>query len=119
MSGSTLPDDLRGLGYCLTDEGEGQRIFLGSVVQKFALTSSGALEPITPGSARQVGEVQRHAEIARARRYETQFPLMSCSWAILECRLLTTGYIITYFSFRLVFVFAHRQPRHRRKQNCG
>ena len=48
---STLPAELlRGAGYDLREDGEGQRILAAAIVQEFTLSSSGAFELMTEGS---------------------------------------------------------------------
>ena len=47
---STLPAELRGAGYDLREDGEGQRILAAAIVQEFTLSSSGAIELMTEGS---------------------------------------------------------------------
>jgi hypothetical protein len=66
---SGLPAELRAMGYDLQPSGTGERILAGTIVEKMTLTSSGAFEPMTEGSTRQVADVRRHAGIVRVLRY--------------------------------------------------
>jgi len=52
--GSTLPDELRGLGYNVTETGEGERILPTTIIEKFVAGVDGAREPLTTGSTRTV-----------------------------------------------------------------
>jgi hypothetical protein len=74
LPGSTLPDELTELGYAVTEIGEGQRILPGSIVERFSLTSSGALEPVAEGSTKAVALLQEHAGIVGVLRYRFQLP---------------------------------------------
>jgi hypothetical protein len=69
LPGSTLPAELRELGYKLKPEPEGERILPAAIVQEFTLTSSGAYELATPGSTKPVAQTLRHAGIVRVMRY--------------------------------------------------
>jgi hypothetical protein len=66
---STLPDELRTLGYDVTEIGEGQRILPHTITQRLTLTSSGAFELLTEGSTKPVAEIRTHAGIARVMRF--------------------------------------------------
>jgi hypothetical protein len=47
LPGSTLPDELRGLGYTVEADGEGQRILTNAITQQFAIGAGGELEAVT------------------------------------------------------------------------
>jgi hypothetical protein len=49
--------------------GEGERILPAAITQKFVLSSSGALEPLTTGSTRRVATTVTHAGICAVERY--------------------------------------------------
>lgn len=72
--GSTLPDDLRGLGYVLTVIGETERIIPGTVIEKFVLGDDGTMQPLVAGSTRPVAQTLVHAGIARVKRYAFGMP---------------------------------------------
>src|SRR6516164_2603222 len=59
----SLPAELRAAGYNLRRDGEGQRILGSAIVQELTLTSSGAYEPLAPGSTKPVAQDLRHAGI--------------------------------------------------------
>jgi hypothetical protein len=75
LPGSTLPDELRQFGYDVTEIGEGQRISSAPIVEKLALTSSGAFELLTPESTKLVAQIRTHAGIARVMRYRFSFTM--------------------------------------------
>lgn len=62
---STLPDELRGLGY----ECESERILPAAIVERFTRRGDGELEPLTSGSTKPIAETRRHAGITRVKRY--------------------------------------------------
>lgn len=51
------------LGYDVREDGEGQRILTGVIVEKLTLTSCGVFEALTEGSTMPVAETRRHAGI--------------------------------------------------------
>jgi hypothetical protein len=59
----------RGLGYDVTEIGEGQRILATPIEERLTLTSCGVLELLTEGSTKPVAQVRTHAGIARVMRY--------------------------------------------------
>lgn len=69
LPGSTLPDDLRWLGYKLTEIGETERILATAIIESFAAGADGALEPLTTGSTRPVALTVTHAGIVKVQRY--------------------------------------------------
>jgi hypothetical protein len=69
LPGSLLPDQLRALGYRVQADGTGQRILAHAVVERFARTSSGALEPLSEGSTQAIAEVSTHAGICAVDKY--------------------------------------------------
>ena len=69
LPGSTLPDDLRQLGYDAINTGDGERILAHAIGQRLMLTSSGAFEEVTEDSTKAVALVRTHAGIARVLRY--------------------------------------------------
>jgi hypothetical protein len=66
---STLPDDLRGLGYDVIAAGDGERILPHRIVERFVRRADGKLEPLTAGSTKPIAEVRTHAGIVKVRRY--------------------------------------------------
>jgi hypothetical protein len=71
---STLPDDLRKLGYVVTETGEGERILSGAIVEIFVAGPGGELVPLTEGSTGPIAEVRRHAGICRVLRFAFDLP---------------------------------------------
>jgi hypothetical protein len=69
LPGSTLPDELRELGYDVREAGEGQRLMANAIVQKLALTSSGAFEERAEGSTKPLAQIRTHAGIVKVERY--------------------------------------------------
>ncbi|NPV22130.1 hypothetical protein [Bradyrhizobium aeschynomenes] len=65
LPGSTLVGELTEAGYELTSTGEGERIVLGQIVQRFATTSSGMFEAVTTSSTRPTVLTTKHAAIAQ------------------------------------------------------
>lgn len=49
---STLPDDLRSIGYAVVKTGEGERILPSAMAQQFVTGPGGELEPLATGSTR-------------------------------------------------------------------
>jgi hypothetical protein len=70
LTESTLPDDIRSLGYHLTELPEGERILHSAIVQKFGSGPDGRLETLTTGSTRPVAMTLKHAGIVKVQRYE-------------------------------------------------
>jgi hypothetical protein len=48
------PDDVRKLGYDVTEIGEGERILATAIVERFVIRADGELEPVTEGSTKQI-----------------------------------------------------------------
>jgi hypothetical protein len=69
LPGSTLPDDLRGFGYDVRDDGKTERILHAAIVERFARRAGGELEPLTPGSTERVAPTVTHAGIVKTRRF--------------------------------------------------
>ncbi len=72
--GSTLPADVSGLGYEVTETGEDERILGGAIVEKFVARANRKLKPLTEGSTGQVAHTVTHAGICRVRRYRFDIP---------------------------------------------
>jgi hypothetical protein len=68
LPGSALPEELRKLGYDVTETGEGERILPAAIVERFVRRADGELEPLTPGSTAVVAETRAHAGIVTVRR---------------------------------------------------
>jgi hypothetical protein len=66
---STLPDEMRGLGYDITEIGEGQGLLAAPIEERLTLTSCGVFEPLTLGSTKPVVQIRTHAGIAWVLRY--------------------------------------------------
>ena len=64
-----MPDQFRALGYRVESAGTGQRILHSAIVERFARTSSGALEPFSEGSTKPVAEVRMHAGITSVDKF--------------------------------------------------
>jgi hypothetical protein len=60
--GSTLPDELRELGYDVREIGEGERILSGAIIERFTMTLCG-------GSTKPVASAVVHAGIITVDRY--------------------------------------------------
>jgi hypothetical protein len=69
LPGSTLPDELRKVGYDVTEIGEGKRILPTAIVEKFVTRAGGELEPPTKGSTRPIMSTVTHAGIVKVKRY--------------------------------------------------
>jgi hypothetical protein len=69
LPGSTLPDELRDLGYDLHDAGEGERILPAAIVERFTKNADGTLGPLTEGSTKPVTAILHHAGIATVQHY--------------------------------------------------
>ena len=65
--GSSLPDDLRALGYDVIAAGDGERVLPHQIVQRFVRRADGELEPLTAGSTRPVAETR--TGIVRVRKF--------------------------------------------------
>jgi hypothetical protein len=66
---SALPAELIALGYDLHEAEPGERILASAIIEKFTMTSSGALAPLVEGSTAAVAEVRHHAGIAKTKRF--------------------------------------------------
>ena len=60
---STLPNDLRGLGYDVIAAGDGERILPHQIVERFVRRAGGELEPLTAESTKPITETRTHAGI--------------------------------------------------------
>jgi hypothetical protein len=69
VPGSTLPYELRKLGLDLRDIEPGERILHSAITEKFTLTSSGALEPLTADSTKPIAQTRLHAGFVKTRRF--------------------------------------------------
>lgn len=74
LPGSTLPGELRGMGYDVTEVGEGERILPSAIEQKFVTVPDGDLMPLATGSTRAVALTVTHAGIVRVVRYCFNMP---------------------------------------------
>jgi hypothetical protein len=66
LPGSTLPGDIRSMGYDVRDLGDGERILPAAIIEKFSMNADGELEPLTPGSTRPVTSTVTHAPVSFA-----------------------------------------------------
>lgn len=73
LPSSTLPSDLRAVGWQLQDEGEGERLIPGTIEERLVMGRDGMLMPMTEGSTQPVALLQRHTGIVPVRRYS--FPI--------------------------------------------
>ena len=74
LVGSPPPDQLAALGYTVEKTGESQRILPHAVVQRFEVSSSGALVAATEGSTRPVSVTVTNAGIATVERFDLRIP---------------------------------------------
>jgi hypothetical protein len=52
LEGSTLPDQLKRLGYDVRETGAGERILATAIVEKFTTRADGKFEPLVEGSTK-------------------------------------------------------------------
>jgi len=71
---SRLPDDLRGLGYEVTETGEGERIIPTAITERLAVGAYGQLQPLTEGSTSPAAITLRHAGIVAVERWTFSLP---------------------------------------------
>jgi hypothetical protein len=71
---STVAAELAALGYRLTQIDGGERILHSAITEKFTLTSSGALEPLTADSTKPIAQTRSHAGIGKTRRFVFDMP---------------------------------------------
>ena len=74
LVGSPLPAQLTAMGYIVEKIGESQRILPHAVVQRFEVSSSGALVPATEGSTKPVTVTVANAGIATVEQYDLRMP---------------------------------------------
>jgi hypothetical protein len=74
LPGSSLPDDLRGLGCDVREIGETERILPTAIVERFTRRADGELEPLTEGSTKPVAETRTHAGIVKVKRLAFELP---------------------------------------------
>ncbi len=60
LPGSSLPDELRKLGYEVTEMGDGERILPHQIVRRFVRRPDGELEPLTAESTKPTAETSTH-----------------------------------------------------------
>ncbi len=72
---SPLPDEMRRLGYVLTEEpGGGERILPSGIIERFSRRTDGGLDLLAPGSTAAVAETRHHAGICKTRRWSFVIP---------------------------------------------
>jgi hypothetical protein len=71
---STLPNDLRALGYDVIAAGDGERVLPHQIVERFVRRTDGELEPLTEGSTKTIAETRTHAGIVRVKRFGFNMP---------------------------------------------
>ena len=71
---SSLPDELRKLGYDVEPAGEGERILPSAIVERFVACADGEMVPLTAGSSRAVALTVTHAGICTMTRYAFDMP---------------------------------------------
>lgn len=72
---STLPAELRKLGYDVSESGEGQRILPAAIVEKFTRRADGEFEPLVEGSStKPIASTVTHAGICKVKRYAFSMP---------------------------------------------
>jgi hypothetical protein len=69
LPGSTLPDELRQLGYDVRDLGDGERILATAIVERFTLNAAGEFEALVEGSSKPIASTVTHADIVKVKRY--------------------------------------------------
>ena len=69
LPGSSLPDDLRKLGYDVRETGEGERILPAAITERLAQRDDGSLAPVMAGSTVPVTTVVQHAGIVKVQRF--------------------------------------------------
>jgi hypothetical protein len=74
LPGSTLPDELRQLGYDVRDLGDGERILAAAIVERFTLTADGEFEPLVEGSTKPIASTVTHAGIVKVKRFVFEMP---------------------------------------------
>jgi hypothetical protein len=74
LPGSALPGQLRELGYIVEKTGTTERIPPHAVAQRFEVSTSGALVPVTEGSTKPVTVQVAHAGIATVEQYDLRMP---------------------------------------------
>jgi hypothetical protein len=70
LPGSALPEQLTALGYIVEKIGTSQRILPHALAQRFEVSSSGALVPLTEGSTKAVTVTVTNAGIATVEQYD-------------------------------------------------
>jgi hypothetical protein len=70
LAGSPLPAQLAAMGYIVEKVGESQRILPHAVPQRFEVSSSGALVPLTEGSTKPVTVTVTNAGIAAVEQFD-------------------------------------------------
>jgi hypothetical protein len=71
---SAWPDELRGRGFPLRAEPDGQRILPHAIKTEMVLTSSGAMTPATPGSTMPTTAIVTAAGIVKTQRFKFRAP---------------------------------------------
>ena len=71
---STLPDELRAMGYDVQPTGQGQRLLASAIVERFITNAAGEFEPLTEGSTLPVAMSTSHAGIVKVERYAFDMP---------------------------------------------
>jgi hypothetical protein len=74
LENSGIPEELRKLGYTLSNLGQGERILHHAIEQKFTRAPDGTFVPLTPGSSGPVALVTQHAGIVTVARYGFDLP---------------------------------------------
>jgi hypothetical protein len=74
LPSSPLPNELRGLGYDLTEIGETQRIVATAIVQRLVIGADGEHQVLTEGSTRPMTSTVTHAGICRVQPYAFKLP---------------------------------------------
>jgi hypothetical protein len=69
LPGSTLPSDLRAMGYDVRVLGDGERTLAAAIIEKFVARADGELELLTSGSTMPVASTVTRAGIVRIKRY--------------------------------------------------
>jgi hypothetical protein len=68
VPGSTLPGDLRAMGYDVTEIGEGERILPAAIIERFGMRAGCAAHQVRVGSQSQGGETAGHRHPTNAAR---------------------------------------------------
>jgi hypothetical protein len=70
IHGSTLPEELRALGWGVAKTGESQRILAGALIERFVAKANGEYELLTEPSTKPIARTVTHAGIVAVEQFE-------------------------------------------------